>query len=358
MGGPYTRTPRVSPPTNGSSLRSPGYVRGDDARVSFSPGTPLQEKYNARSSGPYLMSPEEINGTVDNPDGAPYRDSMRRGKTHSRRKHMRQKSAQLFMEDKKGVKQPLACRDVFFNLLFVLHLVGVGYLGAHYSRDAFTVNDKNEELTVNVYYRNVVFLSALCGAFAVTLSTLTLVLMTVIVRRLVQVSLILTIALSFAWGTIGIGVSPKNVVPITGFVALALSVGYTFVVWDRIPFASANLQAGLTGVRRNAGSVLVALFSQFLALVWSVYFTFVAIGVYDALLEGDLELSQNATIFVYTMLFISYFWTYNVLSVIVYYVRLKCEKKQLVAYRIFLLCRLACRTSYSGRYHWQLVVQT
>jgi hypothetical protein len=350
MGGPYTRTPRMSSPTTGSSLRIPGYIRGDDARVSFSPGTPLQEGYNARSPGLYLMSSEELNGTVDNSEAC-YRD-MRRGKSASRRKHMRQKSAQLFMEDAKGVKQPLACRDVLFYLLFVLHLVGVGYLGAHYSCDALKVNAKNEEWTVNVYYRNVIFLCALCGAFAVTLSTLTLVLMMVIVRRLVQVSLILTIALSFAWGTIGIGVSPKNVVPITVFVALALSVGYTFVVWDRIPFASANLHAGLTGVRKNAGSVLVALVFQFLVLVWSVYFTFVVIGVYDALLEGDLKLSQNETLFVYTMLFISYFWTYNVLSVRVFYVQLKRDATKLVAYRVFLLCRLAYCTSYSGWHHW------
>lgn len=314
---PYSRSPRPSPPGS-SSLRSPGYyMRGDDARVSWTPDTPLQDGYDAMSSvrGPYLMSPH--NGVDFSSEGS-YRDT-RRGKPHSRRKmHMRQKSAQLFMEDTKGVKQPLACKDVLFYLLFVVHLIGVLYLGAHYSRDALMVNKTGDEWTVNVDYRNVIFVAAFCGAFAVTLSTLTLILMTVIVRRLVQVSLILAIALSFAWGTIGIGVSPKPVVPITGFIALALSVGYTFVVWDRIPFASANLHAGLTGVRRNAGTVLVALFFQFLALVWSIYYTFVVVGVYDALLEGDLKLSKNATVFVYTMLFISYFWTYNVLLVSVY----------------------------------------
>jgi hypothetical protein len=139
--------------------------------------------------------------------------------------------------------------------------------------------------------------------------------MTMIVRKLVQVSLILTIALSFAWGTIGIGVSPKNVVPITGIIALTLSVGYAFVVWDRIPFASANLMAGFHGVRQNASTVLVAFAFQFLALIWSIFFVFVVIGVYDAVLNGHLSISQNATTFVYTMLFVSYFWTYSVFYV-------------------------------------------
>jgi hypothetical protein len=93
------------------------------------------------------------------------------------------------------------------------------------------------------------------------------------------------------------------------------------------------LHAGLTGVRRNAGTVLVALFFQFLALVWSIYYTFVVVGVYNALLEGDLKLSKNATVFVYTMLFISYFWTYNVLLVSVYMHIFTC-RYQLVAYAV------------------------
>lgn len=228
---------------------------------------------------------------------------------------MRQKSAQLFMEDTKGVKQPPGFRDVLFGVLFFVHLIGIFYLGMHYSRDAIMVNATHGELTVNVWYRNVILIAALSGAFAVGVSTMTLILMTIIVKKLIQVSLILTIALSFAWGTIGIGVSPKNVVPITGIIALALSVGYAFVVWDRIPFAAANLMAGFHGVRKNAGTVLVAFAFQFLALVWSIYFTFVVIGVYDALLNGDLSLSKHATVFVYTMLFISYFWTYSVLYV-------------------------------------------
>jgi hypothetical protein len=317
----HPRTPRRSPPefTPNSALRTPGgsYRAPEDVRVSFSQQTPTYSSSSGRSA--YRLQA----GGADLSDGFNLADSSRdihRGRKHRspyslRKMHMRQKSAQLFMEDTKGIKQPPGFRDVLFGVLFFVHLIGIFYLGMHYSRDAIMVNATHGELTVNVWYRNVILIAALSGAFAVGVSTMTLILMTIIVKKLIQVSLILTIALSFAWGTIGIGVSPKNVVPITGIIALALSVGYAFVVWDRIPFAAANLMAGFHGVRKNAGTVLVAFAFQFLALVWSIYFTFVVIGVYDALLNGDLSLSKHATVFVYTMLFISYFWTYSVLYV-------------------------------------------
>jgi len=94
-------------------------------------------------------------------------------------------------------------------------------------------------------------------------------------------------------------------------------VGYTFVVWDRIPFATSNLMTGLSGVRANAGAVIVSFFFQGLALLWSIYFTFVVIGVYDAIESGELELTDNMKNFVYTMLAISYYWTYHVLMNVV-----------------------------------------
>ena len=44
-------------------------------------------------------------------------------KAHSRKRHMQQPSAQLFMEEEKGVKQMPACRDIVFMLFFVFHLL-------------------------------------------------------------------------------------------------------------------------------------------------------------------------------------------------------------------------------------------
>jgi Plasma-membrane choline transporter len=247
-------------------------------------------------------------GTADEPLGE---SSRSRSKRFSRKmQHMRQKSAQLFMENYRGTPQPTSCRDVLFVLLFLFHLAGMTLLGKLYGSEA-TQGDQ----AVTLSYRNVVYMSCICGAFAVVVSTITLIIMMSITKKIIQFSLFLSITLSFAWGTIGIGLSPKNFVPITGIIALALSVGYAFVVWDRIPFASSNLHAGLSAIRANMGTVLVAFLCQGIALGWTVYYTFVVVGVYDALKVGDLVLTKNMRIFVFTMLGISFYWTFHVLMV-------------------------------------------
>eukprot|EP00548_Thalassiothrix_antarctica_P006641 CAMPEP_0194133236 /NCGR_PEP_ID=MMETSP0152-20130528/3491_1 /TAXON_ID=1049557 /ORGANISM="Thalassiothrix antarctica, Strain L6-D1" /LENGTH=849 /DNA_ID=CAMNT_0038828513 /DNA_START=64 /DNA_END=2613 /DNA_ORIENTATION=+ len=244
--------------------------------------------------------------------------NKRRHSQSSRKMHMRQHSAQLFMEDVKGTHQKHSCRDILFLLLFLFHFVGMGFLGKIYGQEAIYINpDTPLEEIIEVQPMNVIFLACICGVFAVVVSFGMLILMIAITEKIVQLALILTIAMSFAWGTIGIGLSPKNFVPVTGIIALALSVAYAFVVWDRIPFASSNLHAGLSALKENAGAVLVALFFQFLTLVWTIYYVFVLIGVYDALQIGDLVLSTNMKIFVYTMLGISYYWTFHVLMNVV-----------------------------------------
>ena len=235
----------------------------------------------------------------------------------SRKMHMRQKSAQLFMEDVKGVEQIPSCRDIVFLLLFVFHLLGVVYLGNTYGSEAFRYHDDVEtDYSVTIDYQNLLFVCLLSGVFAILISAMTFMLMMAVAKKIVQIALILTITLSFVWGTVGIGLSPRKVVPATGIIALALSVAYTIVVWDRVKFHGANLYTSLTGIRANPGAVIVAFFFQFLALVWSIYFAFVTAGVYDAIQIGDISLpSHSAKIFVYSALGLSYYWTLQVFLV-------------------------------------------
>jgi len=93
-------------------------------------------------------------------------------------------------------------------------------------------------------------------------------------------------------------------------------VSYTFIVWDRIPFAAANLLTALSGIRAFPGTLLVAFGFQAVALAWSVYYAIVVCGIYDAIQEGGkLDLSQAMAYFVYFMLGLSYYWTFQVLTV-------------------------------------------
>lgn len=242
----------------------------------------------------------------------------------TRKMHMRQKSAQLFMEDVKGQEQIPACRDILFLMLFVFHLLGIFYLGRTYGfievpENSSILDDDDEP--VAIMYNNVIYIACISGAFAVLISACALFLMMAIAKKIVQVALILTITLSFVWGTIGIGFSPRIVVPASGFVALLLSVAYAFIVWDRIPFVASNLDAGLHGIRANLGLVFLAFIFQAMAVGWSVYFTFVVGGVYNALVTGNIDFTimngERTKITIFALLALSYYWTMHVISNIV-----------------------------------------
>mmetsp|Transcript_12144 Transcript_12144/g.33656 ORF Transcript_12144/g.33656 Transcript_12144/m.33656 type:complete len:839 (-) Transcript_12144:72-2588(-) len=230
----------------------------------------------------------------------------------SRRRHMRQQSAQLYMESIKGQDQPVMCRDVVFLLIFVFHLLGMAFLFTTYSPEAFAYHDPVED-SVTIYYKNLLLVACFTGVFGITLSTLLLGIMSFFARKFVQIALMVVIGLSFIWGTVGIGLSPKNIVPITGIIALALSVAYAIIVWDRIPFAAANLVTALSAIRAFPGTILVALFFQLLGCAWCIYYGVIVIGVYDSIQDGRIVLSTRWTIFAYVTLAVSFYWTYQVL---------------------------------------------
>lgn len=325
-------SPRRSP--NGSYMGVPGstaipsgsFLRTDDGRVSFSPGTPMAANSFENGSlgvygmdgGPSIIPTSPMNAPTHSHAGGEAVFLAKKGKNRkspsARKMHMRQRSAQLFMEDVKGVEQLPACRDIIFLMLFVFHLLGIVYLGNTYGFEGLRYHDEmDSDSTVTIVYSNVIYISCLSGGLAVVISALALLLMTAIARKIVQIALILTITLSFAWGTIGVGLSPKKIVPATGIIALALSVAYTFIVWDRIPFAAANLNSGLNGIRANPGAVIITFFFQFLALGWSIYYSYVGVGVYDAMEEGDIDLTfRGMKVAVYAALGLSYYWTLQV----------------------------------------------
>ena len=250
--------------------------------------------------------------------------------------HMRQHSVNLYMKSFKGKKQPRACKDAVFALLFLVQLVLISVIGLKFGPEALVdtaeelgpgegleddealptlIEGEAEDEHVVLAYWNIIKMAYTCGAFAIIISALALAFMMAMSRRLVYVALVLSIGVSFAWGTIGIGISPKSFVPITGIIALMLTVGYMFVVWDRITFASANLTTALSGVRDNLGLVGVAFFFQFLALVCSIYYSFTFVGLHDAMYNGNMDLSDNLKIAVDVLLLVSYYWTYQVLRV-------------------------------------------
>lgn len=301
--------------------------------------------------------------------------------------HMRQQSVNVYMKAFKGEKQPKSCKDVLFGVLFLLQLVVMFYVGLKFGPEAFVDSktakglDDDQKLNpllaklhpllagddtdhIELDYWNIVNMANVCGAFAIVVSALALAFMMAMSRNLVYVALVLSIGVSFAWGTIGIGIDPKSFVPITGIITLMLTVGYMFVVWDRIPFASANLTTALTGVGDNLGVVGIAFLFQFLALVCSICYSVAYVGLYDAMISGDVYSSDRAIILMHVLFLVSYYWTFQVLRVsdklfpFVTFTRLAFLICSLF-FGIFFLHNLfwtAYRHGHSCWYHWKLVV--
>ena len=232
----------------------------------------------------------------------------------TRKRHMRQQSVQLFMQEIKGVEQPPACRDVVFLLLFVFHLFGMVLLSNMYSYEALD-GDTHETTEITVNYNNLLLIACCCGGFAIAVSTILLAVMSYFARNFVQVALVVAIAMSFVWGTLGIGLSPQNLVPVTGIVALALTVAYAIVVWDRLPFSTANLRTALLAVGSYPGTIVMTLVSQVLGLGWSIYYAVICCGIYDAIQDGRIVASYRFQTAIYVLLGISYYWTIQVLLV-------------------------------------------
>jgi len=327
-----------APENNGDPV-TPQRAKKKNVSVQFSPRREFQQlgKHlsSPRSSGdqhPFLQSPRNVEGEEDFFVG---RNISKVSPSDSRKKHMRHFSAQLFMRDIKGKPQPKAFRDKTFAILFLMQLAAIVAVAVKYGPAAFLPHDVSatptppdklatieDDTPLLVDHINLAKLAIVCGIFACALSGLALTLLTVFYENVVQVSLISSIGMSFIWGTVGIGLVQGNFVPVTGMIALAFCIGYSFVVWDRIPFATANLNTALHGVRNRLGVVVLAYAFLCLAMFCNFIWTVAITGVYDVRRNRNVGVDvkkQHDTVNVIIIIafVVSYFWTLRVLCKIV-----------------------------------------
>ena len=361
---------RTAKPQPGFSPRNDfmtlaGGLRGERRRSVHS----VSPRNETRKS--WRLSPQTSNNNIINGE-AVFLATRKQHPESERKRLIREHTAQRWVEDVKGITQPTACRDFFFLLLFVFHLLMVSYVGSLYGKETLRTSRQHAIITptdllfgnnstaiqqsepidssltngdpVTIYYQNLVFIAMLCGPFTVALSSLMLGVMTLFARFFVQIALVTVLGLSFLWGTVGIYVSPKTAVPVTGIIVLALTVAYAFIVWDRVPFATANLITALRGIHANPGTIVVAFCFQGLALAYSVYFSIVVFGVYNALKEGKIDIRSDAHFLVYVLLGTSYYWTFQVLLVsLLVYLECKLHGNGLSSHGTLFYLRIRCK---------------
>lgn len=173
---------------------------------------------------------------------------------------------------------------------------------------------------VHVDYANALKLACITALYATSLSALFIGMMMILGKALIPTTLCLSIILCIAFATIGIALSPYSFIPIIGIIVLALSVGYSIVVWDRIPFAATNLDTALCGVKCTADVLIVGWIMTIAAFLWTIAWTAAFLGIYDNYLDHVFESATSSSVtyngaFICVAMISSYLWTINVFMV-------------------------------------------
>lgn len=196
----------------------------------------------------------------------------------------------------KGEHQPKKFNDAIFGILFYAHLLFMGFLLV------MTVSNNNGNGGGVDFAFGMVYFCSVCGVFATGVSTVTLGFMMQFASELIKVSLFFQIGCSFVVAILGL-MSGSILMGIFGALGFFFSCCYAYFVWDRIPFAAANLNTALTAVKANLGVAAVAYIFLFLGFGWAIWWSIVS---------GNMMANYGAG--VAFLFFLSYYWTQQVLS--------------------------------------------
>lgn len=197
----------------------------------------------------------------------------------------------------KGSPQTKKFNDVFFAVLFYAHLLALLCLlpMSISGGQAQAGNGGGANFGSIIYFVSVV------SIVAVGFSTISLGFMMKFSNQLVKLALYFHIATSLAM-MILMFMAGSILMGCLCAVSFAVSICYAWAVWSRIPFAAANLTTALTAVKANLGLTVVAYLFMFVGFGYSLVWTTIA----------NTFLNSNAGIAF--LLFLSFYWTHQVLS--------------------------------------------
>jgi hypothetical protein len=232
----------------------------------------------------------------------------------------------------KGTKQVSRCRDPIFALLLIGNVAAITIIAAVYGYNPFRgkdgTNSSSTTSSTSGNYQAAIYTALGCGVVALGLSLLMFLVLICIPSILIKTSLILNLLYSAGIAFIGF-YSGSLAFGILGAVLFALTLCYTYFVWSRIPFATANLVTATTAIRSNFGVVIVAYFMVALAAGWSILWVAAVSGISNKLMTCPSSSSSSSSSSSTTakceitgaqygylfLLFLSYFFTHQVLQV-------------------------------------------
>ncbi len=241
---------------------------------------------------------------------------------------IRQRSVASRVDGIRGKKQPTLCRDVLFAIVYMLQLVIVICLGLRFGPGAFGLYvDVNQDRTstalytiqqapgIHFAYVDVLMIIWLSGIVAIVVSAMAFMFMAVFAKQWIPMALRMATTLSIVVTLFGLIQTPQNFVPVLGLVAIAITIAYAFMVWDEIPFVSANLNTALVACRSASGIINIAIAMQLFALVWIIIYFLTGIGLYNHFQEHEDALQLKWQIWTYIGLALSFNWTIQAMMV-------------------------------------------
>mmetsp|Transcript_17126 Transcript_17126/g.24206 ORF Transcript_17126/g.24206 Transcript_17126/m.24206 type:complete len:533 (+) Transcript_17126:22-1620(+) len=113
---------------------------------------------------------------------------------------------------------------------------------------------------------------------------------------------------------------PDVFTALLGFMFAAFAAYYAYSVWNRIPFAAANLVTAVSAVKENIGVTLYAYISIVFMILWMTLWTFSTSAtifvISNCNAAGECQNEVNG--FVVFLFLVSLFWTFEVIKNIVH----------------------------------------
>jgi hypothetical protein len=229
----------------------------------------------------------------------------------------------------RGERQPNACRDFPFAFLWYVQLIAIVVLAVkwgipalaphhHHHEDDDKHDSTDDDDTYS--YTGLVYFTLVSGASSALLSGVTMAVFAHFGRYLIQLSLLFSVFASFGMAVLA-AIEGNVVLAVLSLVGFLVGCCYYFAVSERIPFAAANLSAGVTAVRNNGGVVLIAYFCVLLVFVFSTVWTLALIGVADkstSCSDGDSDCNNSMNEGLVFALLVSLFWSQQVISNVVH----------------------------------------
>lgn len=229
-------------------------------------------------------------------------------------------------------KQPTKCRDPVFAILLYANVAAIIGVFIKYGTNPFADTadqqqqqegqQNNGDVVVENDYTGVIYSSIATAGFAAVLSAIMLQILMCIPGILIKVALIFNVALAGLAAAAGF-LTGNFILGIIGSIFFALMVCYARFVWGRIPFATANLKTGCAAIRANCSVVFLSYIFTALACGWSILWSLAVAGIQDTLIEcvdqqtadgGTTTVCTNPNYGIFFLLFISFFFTHQVLQ--------------------------------------------